>query len=139
MSCVCKLSYLLIPAFWSSAGIGLTSWLLFVMLNCFLSLSHVISWVRRYLIVQIPDLCHLSYFSPYAISTTILCTGLDKLLSIFTFSGLQCLIFLFQVASVNQRNKDTIVTVYQTMLEDIVALKSIHVEIVYAIMEVTVW
>ena len=40
------LSRLFIAALWSSAGEGLTSWLLFVMLNCVLSLSHVISWVR---------------------------------------------------------------------------------------------
>ena len=28
------------------AGKGLTSWLSFVMFNCVLSLSHVVSWVR---------------------------------------------------------------------------------------------
>ena len=47
--------------------------------------------------------------------------------------------YLFQVASVYQQNKDTIANVYRTMLEDIVALKSIHVEILYAIMEAAVW
>ena len=40
------LSRLFIAALWSPAGKGLTSWLLFVMLNCVLSLSNVISWVR---------------------------------------------------------------------------------------------
>ena len=35
-----------IAALWSPAGKGLTSWLLFVMINSFLSLSHAISWVR---------------------------------------------------------------------------------------------
>ena len=39
-------------------GKGLTSWLFFVMLNCVLSLSHEV-W---YLVVSIPDLCHLSYY-----------------------------------------------------------------------------
>ena len=40
------LSHLFIAALWSPAGKGLTSWLLFVMLDCVLSLSHVVSWVR---------------------------------------------------------------------------------------------
>ena len=40
------LSRLFIAAFWSPAGKGLTSWLLFVMFNCVLTLSHVVSWVR---------------------------------------------------------------------------------------------
>ena len=35
-----------IAGLWSPAGIGLTSWLLLVMLIVFLSLSHVVSWVR---------------------------------------------------------------------------------------------
>ena len=51
------LSCLSIAALWSPAGKGLTSWLLFVMF-VFLSLSHVV-W---YLIVLIPDLCHLVNF-----------------------------------------------------------------------------
>ena len=40
------LLHLLIAALWSPAGLGLTSWLLFVMLIVFLSLSHVVYWVR---------------------------------------------------------------------------------------------
>ena len=43
------LSRLFIAALWSPAGKALTSRLLFVMFNCvfvFLSLSHVVSWVR---------------------------------------------------------------------------------------------
>ena len=40
------LSRLFIAALWSPDGKGLTSWLLFVMCNCNLSLSHVVSWVR---------------------------------------------------------------------------------------------
>ena len=44
------LSRLFIAALWSPAGKRLTSWLLFVMFNCVLSLSHVVSWVG-YLIV----------------------------------------------------------------------------------------
>ena len=40
------LSRLFIAALWSPAGKGLTSWLLFVMSKCFLSLSYVVSWVR---------------------------------------------------------------------------------------------
>ena len=34
---------LFIDAFWSPAGKELTSWVLFVMFNCVLSLSHVVS------------------------------------------------------------------------------------------------
>ena len=40
------LSRLFIAALWSPAGKGLTSWLLFVVLNCVLSFSHVVSWIR---------------------------------------------------------------------------------------------
>ena len=41
------LSRLFIAALRSPAWKGLTSWLLFVMFNLFLSLSHVVSLVRR--------------------------------------------------------------------------------------------
>ena len=34
-----------IAALWSTAGKGLTSWVLFVMFNCVLSLDHVVSCV----------------------------------------------------------------------------------------------
>ena len=57
MSCVCH-------ALWSPAGKELTYWLLFVMFNCVIVtfpcgiLGHVL-----YLIVSIPDLCHLSYYN----------------------------------------------------------------------------
>ena len=37
------LSRLIIGALWSPAGKGLTSWLLFVIINCVLSLFHVVS------------------------------------------------------------------------------------------------
>ena len=40
------LTRLSIAALWSPAGKLLTSWLLRVMFNCVLSLSHVVSWVR---------------------------------------------------------------------------------------------
>ena len=47
LSIVCvMLSHLFIATFWSPAGKRLTSWLLFVMLNRVLSLSHVLYWVR---------------------------------------------------------------------------------------------
>ena len=39
-------SCLFIAALWSPAGKGLTSSFLFVMFNCLLSFSHVVSWVR---------------------------------------------------------------------------------------------
>ena len=39
-------SRLFIAALWSSTGKGLTSWLSFVMFNCVLLLSHVVSRVR---------------------------------------------------------------------------------------------
>ena len=57
------LSHLFIAVLWSPAGKGLTSWLCFVMFNCVFvtfpcgNLDQV--W---YLIVLIPDHCHLSYF-----------------------------------------------------------------------------
>ena len=59
------LSHLFIAALWSPAGKGLISWLLFVMLNCdFVTFPHFILGQVWYLIVSIPDLCHLSYFHP---------------------------------------------------------------------------
>ena len=56
------LSLLFIVALWSPAGKGLTSWLLFAMFNCVLSLSHVVSWVRCGTDCIDPDLCCFSYF-----------------------------------------------------------------------------
>ena len=48
MSCVCHAfaSVHCCLVVWSPAGKELTAWLLFVMFNCVLSLSHVVSWVR---------------------------------------------------------------------------------------------
>ena len=44
-------------------GIGLTSWLMFVMFNCvFVTFPFAILGQVWYLIVSIPDLCRLSYF-----------------------------------------------------------------------------
>ena len=46
-----------------TAGIGLTSWLSFVMFNCiFVTFPCGILSQVWYLIVSISDLCHLSYF-----------------------------------------------------------------------------
>ena len=53
---------LFIDALWSPAGKGLTSWLLFVLFNCgFVTFPCGILGQVWYLIVSIPDLCHLSY------------------------------------------------------------------------------
>ena len=52
----------LIAALWSPAGKGLTSWLLFVVLNCVVvTFPFGILGQVWYLIVSIPDLCPLSY------------------------------------------------------------------------------
>ena len=57
------LSCLFIAALLSPDRKGLTSWLLFVMLNCnFVTFPRGILGQVWYLIVLIPDLCHLSYF-----------------------------------------------------------------------------
>ena len=57
------LSCLFIAALWSPAGKELTSWLLFVMLNCvFVTFPCGIQGQVWYLIVSNPDLCHLFYF-----------------------------------------------------------------------------
>ena len=57
------LSRLFIAGLWSPAGKGLTSWLLFVVFNCvFVTFQCGILGQVWYLIVLIPDLCHLSYF-----------------------------------------------------------------------------
>ena len=60
------LSHLFIAALWSPAGKGLTSWLSFVIVNCvFVTFPCGILGQVWYLIVSIPDLCHLSYFYVY--------------------------------------------------------------------------
>ena len=57
------LARLFIAALWSPAGKGLTSLLLFVMLNCdFVTFPCGILGQVWYSIVWIPDLCRLSYF-----------------------------------------------------------------------------
>ena len=57
------LSRLFISALWSPAWKGPTYWLLFVMSNCdFVTFPCGILGQVWYLIVLIPDLCHLSYF-----------------------------------------------------------------------------
>ena len=65
LSCVCcAFARLFICALWSPAGKGLTSWLSFVMSNCvFVTFPCGILGQVWYLIVSIPDLCPLSYFS----------------------------------------------------------------------------
>ena len=62
LSCVCICSF---ATLWSSVGNGLTSWLLYVMSNCdFVPFpcGGILGQVW-YLIVLIPDLCHLFYFN----------------------------------------------------------------------------
>ena len=57
------LSRLFITALWSPAGIGLASWLLFVMFDCiYITFPLGILGQVWYLIVSIHDLCHISYF-----------------------------------------------------------------------------
>ena len=57
------ISHLSIAALWSPAGNVLTSWLLFVMFDCvFVTFQCGILGQVWYLILSIPDLCHLSYF-----------------------------------------------------------------------------
>ena len=57
------LLHLFIAAFWSPVGKGLIPWLLYVMLNCvFVTFPCGILGHVWYLIVSIPNLCHLSYF-----------------------------------------------------------------------------
>ena len=57
------LSGLFIAALWSPAWKGLTSWLSFVMFTCvFVTYPCAILDPVWYLIISIPDLCHLSYF-----------------------------------------------------------------------------
>ena len=75
------LSRLFIAALCSPTGKGLTSWLSFVMFNCvFVTFPCGYFGQVWYLIVSIPDLCHLSYFkgqitdhfkSPYFVSLFI--------------------------------------------------------------------
>ena len=59
---LCLCARLFICALWSPAGKGLTSWLSFVVSNC-----EFVTFLGRvrYLIVSIPDLCTLNYFSKF--------------------------------------------------------------------------
>ena len=60
-----------IAALRSPAGKGLISWLSFVMLSCvFVTFPCGILGQVWYLIVLIPDLCHLSYFTKSQTSKT---------------------------------------------------------------------
>ena len=57
------LSCVFIAALWSPVGKGLTSWLSFVMFNCFFfTFLCVIVGQVWYLIVSIPHHCPISYF-----------------------------------------------------------------------------
>ena len=58
---LCPCVNLIICALWSPAGKGLTSWLSFVVSTCECVTFPLVSWVRWYLIVSIPDLCALTY------------------------------------------------------------------------------
>ena len=61
---LCFYARLFIDALWSPAGKRLTSWLSFVMFNCvFVTFPCGILGQVWYVIVSIPDLCHLSYLS----------------------------------------------------------------------------
>ena len=65
MYCVVMLSRLFIAALWSPVGKVLTSWLSFVMFNCFFTFPCGIPGQVSYLIVSSPDHCHLSYLKLY--------------------------------------------------------------------------
>ena len=70
-------SRLLIAALWSPPGKGLTSCLSFVMFNCvYVIIPCGILGQVWYLIVSIPDICHLSYFH-----ITVYNQGLSNILS----------------------------------------------------------
>ena len=90
------LSHLFIAALWSTAGKGLTSWLLFGMFNCvFVTFQRGFLCQVWYLIVLIPDLCRLSYF--YNLGQTnkkviffFLYRGADDLLPVLCYVVAQC-------------------------------------------------
>ena len=69
------LSRLFLAALWSPAGRGLTSWLLIVMIM-FLSLSHVVSWVRCG--TWLYSFLIFVTFLTLIFSVLWLCSGLDR-------------------------------------------------------------
>ena len=77
------LSCLFIAAWWSPAGKGLTTWLLFVMYNncVFVTFQCGILGQMWYLIVSIPDLCQLSYLTRSNIATPHKLAQLQKIQS----------------------------------------------------------
>ena len=61
---VCLCERLFLCALWLPAGKGLTAWLSLVVSNCEFVTFQLVSWCEVwYLIVSIPDLCTLTYFS----------------------------------------------------------------------------
>ena len=85
------LSRLFIADVWSPAGKGLTSRFLFVMFNCVLPLSHVVSWVRcgtllyRFLIFAtfLTFICvYVAMLCPVRISTI----GMQNLMTVASLS-----------------------------------------------------
>ena len=64
MDHLCYFCLVFVDALWSPTGKGLTSWLSFVISKCvFVTFPCGIPGQVWYLIVSIPDLCTLSYFS----------------------------------------------------------------------------
>ena len=62
---LCLCARLFMYALWSPAGKGLTSLLSFVVSNCEFVTLPLVSLVRCYLIVSIPDLCTLTSFTSF--------------------------------------------------------------------------
>ena len=74
---LCLVFVMLCVCLWTPAGKGLTSWLLFVMLNgIFVTFPCGILGQVWYLIVSIPDLCRLNCFIQIFIERSVT-SGLD--------------------------------------------------------------
>ena len=83
------LSCLFIAALWSTAGKGVTFWLSFVIFNCaFVTFPCGILGQVWYLILSIPDPCHISNL-PFASATSPYQSGINRWwtsqISILTF------------------------------------------------------
>ena len=103
MSCVCHAFTSVHCYLWSPAGKGLTSWLLFLMFNCvFLTFPCGILGQVFFLIVSLPDLCHLSYFYCYCTMDSLIVIVSIRMGNPSEYKGLVNALFINDKDSLHQ-------------------------------------
>ena len=105
---------LFVAALCSPAGKGLTSWVFFVMFNCFVDFPCGILGQVCYLIVSIPDLCCISYFTLVFIPQVRLYIGiyfiyLQDWLKVFPLEH----IFILRLEDYAERREENVLKLYK--------------------------